>query len=80
MATAVFTLTRSLPALVMDLATTKQRRATLDADMYGTEPTNAQLSLADELDARVEALEREFDAAFYNIAGVSWHLAEGARS
>lgn len=80
MATAIHTLTRTLPAIVSDMATTRQRRAVLDADMYGSDPTRGQEQAMDELDARLDALTAEFDAAFYAATGVSWDLAEGVRS
>lgn len=80
MATAIHTLTRTLPAIVSDMATTRQRRAALDAALIGIDPTREQDQLWGELDARLDALTAEFDAAFYAATGVSWDLAEGVRA
>lgn len=80
MATAIHTLTRDLPLIVTDMATTRARRASLDARLIGWEPTLGEEHEWDALDSRLDALEREFDAAFYAATGVSWTLAEGVRA
>jgi len=76
MATAIRTITRSVAAIVNDLATTRQRIASLSADITdGADPRHA---VWDDLDQRLPALESELKAAVYAQTGVSWDLLERA--
>ena len=70
MATQPFQIPRTLSAIVMDLATTRQRIAVLNAAPDEDDGWDA-------LTDRRDALQSEFEAVFYQTTGVSWALAEG---
>ena len=75
MATAIRSITRSVSAVVLDLATTRQRIAAISASMHGMD--DALLTAWDQLDERKFALEDELKAAVFAQTGVSWDLLEG---
>ena len=68
---------RTLPAIVCDLAITKQRFSALIARIGSDEPDAEDDALWDELEQRQQTLEAEFKAEFYRVTGVDWALAEG---
>ena len=70
MATQVHQIPRTMASIVMDLATTRQRIAVLNAAPDDDDGWDA-------LTDRRDALQSEFEAVFYQTTGVSWALAEG---
>ena len=75
MATAIRSITRDVSAVVLDLATTRQRIASISADVNGMD--DSKLTAWDQLDDRKFALEDELKAAIFAQTGVSWDLLEG---
>jgi len=79
-ATNPHTISRELPAITLDLATTRQRFATLLSRIGDDTPDAEEDRLWDELEQRQTALEIEFDAAVYAMTGVSWDMLSAVRS
>ncbi len=77
MATAIRSITREVSAVVLDLATTRQRIASVSAEVTQFGEDDAKLTAWDQLDDRAHALENELKAAIYAQTGVSWDLLEG---
>lgn len=76
MATQPIPITRTLPAIVCDLATTRQRLACVNARGSSEQCGREWDALTD----RLWALEAEFDAAFFAEHGVAFSLASAARN
>jgi hypothetical protein len=73
MASQPHAIARSLPAIVIDLATTRQRLAC----HYAGHGESVEM---DRLERRRFALEAEFEISFYEATGVNWTLAKESMS
>lgn len=75
MATAPANIVRSLPAIALDIATTRSRQSSLYGRTQGREPDDDEDKLWSELDDRRDALENEFKTAFLLGTGLTWQMA-----
>lgn len=75
MATAPATIVRRLPAIALDIATTRQRQSSLYTNTIGREPDEDEDALWSDLDDRRYALEAEFKTAFLLETGLPWQMA-----
>lgn len=75
MSAALHTIARPFSALVLDLATAKDRR---NAFVIHNDLTDEEMAEWDRLDDRIYALEAEIGAAVAMRLGVTWAQLEGA--